>query len=224
MSGKKAKATPHVDHARPVLNQSQRTDAQKVAATQSTSASMQASPSWAGAPTVQAAVAKWGQDATALGAKAGVVTQLRLQLATAMGDLRVLRRNWTTSTDHVLSTVNVFSQGSVDTVKSFSLEVQSRTPAGAPVAPANLTIAKGNKPGEALAKWSRGGRARHGFVVQHATDATNPATYSAIAPTTKSKYALDGLPSGSIVYVRVAAIDPNEGEGPWSQWVSGPVA
>jgi hypothetical protein len=224
MSGKKAKATPHVDHARPVLNQSQQTDAQKVAATQSTSASMQASPSWAAAPTVQAAVAKWGQDATALGAKAGVVAQLRLQLATAMGDLRVLRRNWTASTDHVLSTVNVFSQGSVDTVKSFSLEVQTRTPAGAPVAPANLTVTYGAKPGEALAKWKRGGKASHGFVVQYATDATNATTYSVLKPTTKSKYTLGGLTPGSTVYVRVAAIDPNAGQGPWSQWVSGPVA
>jgi len=222
MSGKKAKATPHVNRARPALNQPKRTDAEKVAATRTSTASMQVSPSWAAAPDVQSAVVKWNTDANALEAKAQSAEKLRLQLATAMSDLRVLRRNWKASTSHVLSTVNVFSLGSVDAVKSFSLEVQSRTAPGAPVAPENLTIVRGAKPGEVLAKWKRG-KALHGFVVQHATDATNQATYSVIVTSTKSKCTLGGLPPGSNVYVRVAAIDPNEGEGPWSQWAAGTV-
>ncbi len=226
MSGKKkAKATPHVDRARPVLNQPTRTDADKVAATHTSTASMQTSPHWAAAPDVQGAVTKWGQAADALSAKSDLAQKLRLQLATAMSDLRIARRRpGRRSAGHVLSTVNVFSQGSVvDTVKSFSLEVQNRTAPGAPQAPINLTVVRGAKPGEVVAQWKRIGSVSHGFVVQHATDMANPTTYSAYAPSTKMRCTLDGLPSGSNVYVRVAAIDPTEGLGPWSPWVQGPV-
>jgi hypothetical protein len=224
MSGKKqAKTTPHVDHARAVLNQATRSDADKVTATRSTTASMQASPSWAAASDVQTAVTKWNHDADAIEAKAQAAGKLRVQLAQMLSDLRVARRSWQVSTDHVLSTVNVFSQGSVDAVKSLSLEVRTRVAPGAPIAPDHLTVVHGTHPGEILAKWKRGSKARHGFVVQHATDTANPATYSAIEPTTRASYTFGGLPSGT-VYVRVAAIDPNEGRGPWSQWVMGTVA
>ena len=168
-------------------------------------------------------VAKWNQAADAVSAKSELADKLRLQLATTMNDLRVARRDWKASTQHVLSTVNVFSQGSVDAVKSFAMEVQSRNAAGAPQAPVNLTVVRGAKPGEALARWKRVGKVSHGFVVQHATDIANPTTYSAYAPSTRMKYTLNGLPSGTTVYVRVAAIDPNEGLGPWTQWASGPV-
>jgi len=72
--------------------------------------------------------------------------------------------------------------------------------------------------GEVTGGWTRG-TATHGFVAQHATD----ATYSAIAPVTKTKYTLGGLPSGSVVYLRIAAIDPTapSGIGPGSAWASG---
>jgi hypothetical protein len=185
---------------------------------------MQASPHWAAASDVQGAVTKWNQAADAVSAKSDLAQKLRLQLATAMSDLRIARRDWKISAGHVLSTVNVFSQGSVDAVKSFSLEVQTRTAAGAPQAPVNLTIVRGAKPGEALVSWKRVGKVSHGFVVQHATDAANPTTYSAYAPSTRMKYTLDGMPSGTTVYVRVAAIDPIEGLGPWTQWAAGTVA
>ena len=222
MSGsKQAKATPHVDNAKAVLNQATRSDAEKVAATHTSTASMQASPNWAAAPDVQTAVVKWNQAADAVSAKADLARKLKLQLATAMSDLRIARRNWLVSTDHVLSTVNVFSQGSVDAVKGFSLEVRTRTAAGAPQAPINLTVVRGAKPGEVLVHWKRVGKGRNGFVVQHATDTANQATYSAYAPSTRQKYTLGGLPSGTTVYVRVAAIDPNEGLGPWSLWAQG---
>jgi hypothetical protein len=217
------KATTHVDHAKAVLPQPKRTDVEKIAATRTLTPAIQASPNWGAAVEVQTAVANLNQDANALEAKAQAAETLRTQFAAAMSDLRIARRNWKVSESHLMSTVNVFAKGSVDTVKSFALEVQTRVPTGAPVAPADLVVLRGTKAGEALVKWTRERKATKGFVVQHATDSANPATYSAIEPTTKSKYTLEGLPSGTTVYVRVAAIDPNEGRGPWSGWAAGTI-
>ena len=44
--------------------------------------------------------------------------------------------------------------------------------------PANLTGLPGIAVGDARISWALG-LARHGFLVQHATDVANPATYSA---------------------------------------------
>ena len=69
MSGKNkssGKATTHIDRARPVLPTGKRTDAEKVAATRTTTPSIQASPNWAQSVDEQAAVASWNQHANVL--------------------------------------------------------------------------------------------------------------------------------------------------------------
>ena len=65
---------------------------------------------------------------------------------------------------------------------------------------------------------------RDGVIDPHVwTDPANAATYSAIVPCTKTRYTLGGAPSGSIVHLRVAAVDATlpSGMGPWSAWASG---
>ena len=80
----------------------------------------------------------------------------------------------------------------------------------------------GKAQGEVELTFLRGG-ARHGFLVQRATDVANQATYAPAVVTTKTTYTLTGAPSASVVHVRVAAIDPNAiGEqSPWSDWAAG---
>jgi hypothetical protein len=222
MSGKKN--TPHVDRARPVIRVPKQTDAERVALTHSTSSAAKASPDWAAATDVQSAVIVWSKSADDLATNALQVGTLKGQLSLAEAKQRVLRRTWQTATTHVVSTVNMFAAGSVDTIKGFSLDVIGHTTAGAQLAPEQLQVALGKVPGSALASWKRGA-AKHGFVVQHATDPGNPATVSASVPSTKAKYQLDGQPSGSTVYFRVAAIDPTmaSGQSPWCVWVAGTV-
>jgi hypothetical protein len=67
------------------------------------------------------------------------------------------------------------------------------------------------------------GLAKHGFVVQWATDANAPATFSMPVVSTKRKLTLSGLPHGASLSFRVAAIDPASatGQSPWSAWVVG---
>jgi len=220
--GKKASAP--IDKAAPVIAKPKKTDVQKVQCTRTTTQAMQQSASWAAAADVQGAVKIWNKDADDIEANAKVVAALKDQLKAAETKQRTIRRSWRASTKQVTSTVNVFCNGSVDLVKGFGIEVWTRNAIGALEAPQSLTLTPGKAMGEVAYRWQRG-KARHGFVVQHATDPANAATYTAIVPCTKTRYTLGGLPSKSVVYGRVAAVDPSSltGLSPWSEWAPGTV-
>ena len=75
--------------------------------------------------------------------------------------------------------------------------------------------------GEVEAIWAKG-IAVHGFLVQRATDPSNPSTISGPFACTRPRFVLSDLPSGAVVHVRVAAIDPaSPGQSPWSAWIIG---
>jgi hypothetical protein len=219
----KAKKTP-VDRAVARIQKPKSTDAQKVNVTRSTLHGMQNSPNWAAATDLQAAVKPWSATADAMEANATVIANLRKQVAAAEAKQLTLRRDWHVETTHVLSVATLFCGGSADTVKSFTLDVASHGRIGLLDVPADLAVHPGKVGGEVDGSWSRG-NARHGFLVQHATDPANPATVSAPTACTKSTFKLGGLPSGASVSVsvRVAAIDPASptGQTPWSAWVLG---
>ncbi len=106
-------------------------------------------------------------------------------------------------------------------VQGFGIDVRTAKALGPLPAPTNLVLVRGKAVGTVTAKWDKG-MGSHGFVVQHATDSANAATYSTPKPWTKTKCIVDGLPSGSTVYFRVAAIDPSasSGTGPFTPWES----
>jgi hypothetical protein len=220
--GKKKKGTSPIDKASPTIRKPKATDVEKVQCTRSTTQGMQASPSWAAATDVQGAVKVWNTCADDIEANAKVIATLKDQLSTAEAKQRSLRRNWQAATSQVLSTVNVFCGGSADMVKTFNVDVRAHTVLGAQAAVEDVTVSTGTQIGEVVASWPRG-TGRRGFVVQWATDPANAATYSAQTPCTKTKYTLGGSPSGSIVHLHVAAVDPTSksGIGPWSAWAAG---
>jgi hypothetical protein len=198
------------------------TDAQKVAVTGSVSQAMPQSPSWAAATDVQTAVKLWSTSATKLDTNTKAIAGLRVQLLAAEAAQEGLRRDWLAAKQQVTSTVTVFCAGNPELVKSFALDVVTHGRLGPLDAPSGLAVNPGTAPGEVVAKWDKG-VAAHGFVVQHATDPTNPATISASTPSTKVTFTLAGLPSSTNVSMRVAAIDPASatGQSPWSAWVVG---
>jgi len=213
---------PQADHAVPRVRQPRRRDSEKVALTNSLKQSLQASPDWAQATAVQTAFGGLDQDAQKIAAITAQIEGLKGQLQTALTTLVGVRRDWATSLKLLLGTVEVFGKGSVDVVKGFGLEVRSAKALGPLSAPANLVLVRGKEAGTASAKWDRGD-AHKGFVTQHATDPASPATFSTPKVWTKTKYTIDGLPSGSTVYFRVAAIDPSEssGQSPYTPWATG---
>jgi hypothetical protein len=221
---KKSKAKP-VDRAQPTIKLPTATDSQRVDVARSTTTSMAKSALWGTSPDVQAAAKAWNLSADAIEANAKIIADLHHQLAVAEAKQLANRRDWRACKRQVLSTVSLVCAGSADDVKGFSLEVITYTVASPLAAVDGITGSPGAKVGEAAWKWPRG-LGRHGFLVQHATDVANVATYSPQLACTKTRYTLGGLaPSGSNVSLRVAAVDPHvpTGQGPWSAWVSATV-
>jgi hypothetical protein len=221
---KKSKAAP-VNQAQPTIKQATTTNAEKVAVAHSTTASMAKSPLWATSPDVQAAAKAWSLSADDLDANVKAIADLRNQLAAAEAKQLTLLRNWRACKRQVLSTVSILCAGSAEEVMGFSLDVVTRGTPSLLGAIDGITASPGASVGQATVKWPRG-LASHGFIVQHATDVANVATYSPQLPCTKTKYTLGGLaPSGSSVFFRVAAVDPRatSGMSPWSAWIAATV-
>jgi hypothetical protein len=219
----KKKAKP-VDSATPIIRKPKQRDGEKISVTRATTTAMQASTMWNTATTLQTVTTAWNANADAIEGNAKVIYDLKLKLAAAEASQRELRRNWKDVTKQVIATVATVCQGSADLVHQFGFDVLTHAALGPLSAPSGVGTSPGAVPGEADFAWERG-NARHGFVVQHATDVTNASTVSAPIPCTKSKFTLVGAPSSSVVYFRVAAIDPTSttGQGPWTDWVAGTV-
>jgi hypothetical protein len=214
--------TAPVERATATLRMPKRNDATRASVTATVSQTMTTSPDWPKATDLQAAVKVWQGDATAITANAVTVANLKAALATAVAQQRALRANWQVSTNHVLSTATVLCDGSPERVSALGLGVVNHARLGPLAAPVGLVVSAGKLSGEAVAAWTRGD-AGHGFVVQHATDANNAATYSAPVAWTKTRFPLSGLPAGGSVSFRVAAIDPSSstGQSPWTAWTAG---
>ena len=222
MSKKKGK--PVDPRAVPTIRKPVGTDATKVAVTRSTSTAMKGSSLWQGSPALQAAVTTWNAAADAMETTAKASHDLRAQLAVLAASQQGHRRDWNVAKKRVISESEVATQGSADQVRALGLDVVTRGSTGQLAAPSGLSTALGKAAGEADLAWHRD-RAGHGFIVQHATDVANQATYSANTPCTKTKFTLKGAQSQSVVHFRVAAIDPSSatGQSPWSEWVAGTV-
>ena len=217
VSRKKAKP---VDQATPVIRKSKKTDAEKISVTRSMTTAMKGAPLWSTSPDLQAAVAVWNKAADVVESSAKSISDARTQLATLEAAQRANRHAWSVATRQVTVAATVACQGSPDQVHSLGFDVLTRGAPVAQTAPTGLVTLPGTAHGTAGVSWQRGS-ARHGFLVQHATDPANPASVSASIPCSKTKFTF-AAPVGTIVHFRVAAIDNSvpAGMSPWSDWVA----
>jgi hypothetical protein len=163
--------------------------------------------------------AAWNTAADTIESTAKAIHDLRAQLAVLMAAQQGHRRDWSAAQKRVISESEVVTQGSADQVRELGFDVLTRIGPGLLAAPVVISAVSGKAVGEAVLTWHRG-LAKHGFIVQRATDLANQATYSSPEPRTKAKYTLVGGNSGAVVHFRVAAIDPASpsGQSPWSDW------
>jgi len=218
MSKKKAKP---VDRAVPVIRKPKQTDAEKISVTRATTTAMKGSPTWIGSPALQAVTTTWNASADSIEGNAKVIADLRSKLAVAEAAQRGFRVAWAVETKQVIAIAATACGGSADLVHGLGLDVFTHAVLGPLAAPANLTTSQGAVMGSAVLTWARG-NARHGFVVQHATDPASPATLSMPVPCTRTRFTFVGGQPSAVVHLRVAAIDPSSptGMSPWSDWVA----
>jgi hypothetical protein len=224
LSKNQKKAAPDVDRALPSIAKPTVTDAEKVSVARDIVSTAQKNPGWSTATDLQAAAKVWSQSADAIEANASTIVARRSDLRTAEAKQRSLRRAWRAAKKQVMGTVDVLCAGSADELKAFGFGVQTHSGLGPLAVPDGLSTAPGTALGQAVFSWSKG-LCRHGFLVQHAADAANQATYSPVIACTKSKFTLTGAQSGSSMSFRVAAIDPSSptGQTAWTGWVAGTV-
>jgi hypothetical protein len=217
-----SKLTAMTGTSRRTIRTATNTDAEKVSVARATTAAAKNGPKWATSPDLQAAAKLWNQASDDMEANATVITGLRSQLAVVEGKQVSLRRSWGAAKRQMLSTADMLCAGSADDLKANGFEVLLRTGLGPVAPPATVHTEPGKALGTVKVSWLIGS-GRHGFVLQHATDVSNAATYSALIPVTGTKYTYEGALSGSVVHFRVAAIDPSEAAGcsAFSAWVSG---
>jgi len=216
----KTKAKP-AERATPTSKVVYTTDAEKVTCADGHISSMKASPSWATATDVQASATAWATVTASLTANDVVITGLREQLTDAVGVQVTLRGKWLAARKHVLSTVGVFCAGSVELIEGLGFEVLTHAVQEI-TALTSIVTTPGSSAGEVDASWDETVN-RHGFMLQHASDPANAATYSPFIPCTVGSFTLGGQVSAATVYFRVAAIDPSQPTHltAWSPWVAG---
>ena len=208
--------------AKPATPKPRHTTAAKVSLTRSLTTSMKASSHWSSAAELQSSVTGWNTTADALEAKAAVIAHLRDQLAQALLDQRSLLQNWAAGAKHVFSNVDILAGGDIETMVSLGFQPVVRAPQSVPNVPDHVTSALGKLSGQATVKWDPGVEGHRAYVVQHATDAANAATYSVPVASTRRRYDITGAQPASVISFRVAAVDSSSptGQTAWCPWVA----
>ena len=218
---KKKKDLKKIDKAVAVITDPCSTPAQMADCGHKRLAAMQKSPLWA---TLPADVQQGGIDldtaSTNIEENDALIVTLLAQVDTARANHLILLRRWVGKKRACLTKVTDYADGSKDTVINLGFAVFVSQPLPPSGVPENLRDKHSKVHGEAHGQWDRG-LTDHDYMVQHATDPTNPATHSTPVAVSKVTFKLSAQIPGALVYLRVLAIDPKlpTGQSDYTTWV-----
>ena len=209
------------DHAVPRITLPLTTPAERVFAANTHIAAFKNSPGWAEAVEVQAATATWSTETDNLDASHNSIAELESRLAAARTNHLAVLRRWEVRRRGALNAVNAYCDGSKDRVQGFGLGVLTRTAPSETTVPEGLRGRRSKVIGVATVVWTTR-RGNHGFMVQHATDPTDAATFSAPIMSSRGTFELTGQTPGATIHVRVLALDPSlpTGQTEYTPWVA----
>lgn len=146
-----------------------------------------------------------------------LINQLALARASEAGALR----RWKARKRGTVAAVTTFCDGSKDQILSFNFAVAGRTPYPLATVVQGLQGKRSNTVNTATVVWKTT-RGNQGFMVQYATDAADPATYSAPISSSKGTFVLTGQTPGATLYFRVLALDARlpTGQTDYTPWVA----
>lgn len=172
------------------------------------------------APGVAAALGLFATENGNLEANNKKKAQLLIQLQQIEADEITLRRRWGLRRLGVLHEVNIHCDGSKEKVQAFNLEVIDRKKPPQATVPEKVHGMMPRKKAAGVA-WSPVEGA-HGYMVQHATDPSDPATHAPPAMCRKTRFWVTGLVPGSTIAFRVLALDPSlpNGQTDYCAWVT----
>jgi hypothetical protein len=214
-------SSSQTDRATALISDAYDTSEEKIAVGDKHIAAIKACKELPNAPEVETATKLWEAENDALrtnhteqAKKAAELEQLRVDEAP------ILRR-WNGRRRGVLTAVDTFADGSKDMVKAFGFDNETRAPVPLATVPQELRPKKTRQAGVAAAIWNPT-RGAEGYLVQHASDPKDQATYSPEIACKQAKFELHNQPVGTILYFRVLALDPDlpNGKSAFTDWVA----
>jgi hypothetical protein len=217
-----------IDRAIARFNEPMDTTAEKITGAGVHIAAIMASSSWSlpTAKDLQAATQFWATETANLQAGEKLIASLEVQLATARSDQLANLRRWGLRRQGMLGAINVFCDGSKDTMKTLGVDVATPAPHVDADVPVDLKSFHSEKTGVVGVRWYGTPPCRSGFMVQHAANPADPTTYSASIPCSKRSFQLTGQTPAATIYFRVLAVDPTlpGGQTAWTAWVAAVVS
>ena len=218
-----SKSSKHqsVDHATAVPKKPMNTVADKIEGAYEQIDATKKSPGYTTAPAdLQKSADDWGTATDDLKANGAKIPPLLAQLELLRKNEVVLTRRWTSKKRGFFAAVNNYCDGSKDTATNLGCSVL--LPHSLPLQgyPDNLHDKHSTVRGTAEAAW----KTLHGkydFMVQWATDVSNPATFMDPIHVSKANAKLAGQTPGATLHVRVLTLDAKQpnGKSDWSPWV-----
>jgi hypothetical protein len=179
------------------------------------------SAEWAKAKTtLQAPADDWLKAAQDLGTANGELTDLLKQVEIKRGLVNTLSVAWTTQKGVCLSGVKKYCAGSKDTCKNLGFAAFERNQRPPAPLPTNVHSKRVKTAGTLDVEWTCDGH-RHQYQVQHATNPTDPSTYSSPVTVSRRRFRLPGQTPAATLQVRVMVLDPKlpDGHSDWTAWV-----
>jgi hypothetical protein len=210
-----------IDQATPRIAGVMSTSEEMVTLGTNTVAKVLASANIGNAPGVKAAATAWSVEITALAANNTAKATARAMLDTAIVNELQLVRSFGKNRRALAVAIDLFANGSKDTVQSFGVDVEARQARPAATIPVNLRPMKVKKTNYGSVRWDPTVGAQ-GYMLQHATNTADATTFVAPIMTTAARYYLGGQTPGATVYFRVAALDTalTGGQTGFTAWVA----
>jgi hypothetical protein len=210
------------NHATARFTEPMDTESEKISGAENHIAAIKASSNAAAATGVIAAANAWAAETTNVDTAAKLIANLEKQLGVARGNQLANLRRWACQRAATLNALNVFCDGSKDTMLTFGVAVAATTAHEPASTPVGLTARNGKAGGVAGWQWLLTPKNYYGFMVQHATNVADATTYSQPMTCSKRSFKLLLQAPGASFSLRVMALDPllPTGQTAWSAWVS----
>jgi len=215
------KQQQHVDRATAVPKKAMVKTQAKIDGAHDQASASKGSPGWSTAPQdVQSTAADWSKAADDLDANGKAIQAKLLELEALRANEPVLLRRWSAKKRAFFSAVNNYADGSKDVITGLACNVLVHQPLPLSGVPQDLRDTHSKVRGTASAAWETMNGKRE-FMVQCATDKTNPATFSDPVFVSKASIKLTGETPGTTLQVRVLTLDSRlpGGKSQYTDWV-----
>ncbi len=201
------------NHAIARFTEKMETESEKVTGAETHIAAIKASSNWGAAAAVQTATNNWAAGTAVLDAENMSIAALEKALGVARTNQLANLRRWTLQRQGVLNAINIFCDGSRDTMLTFGVAINEPVPHEPASTPVGVTPRKEKVSFEVAWQWFLTPPNRYGFMVQHATNVADATTYSQPMACSKRSFKLLAQTPATTISFRVMSLESGAADG-----------